>query len=190
METKDAGFCRRLGAALSDAVIVVCLAGAGQYLFLSREQYSLYALLFWASLCIVDSVSLVFALTLILYVFNLVFLQTAGMSITPIVGKINELIAAFGLFILFNYLYHALMESSANQATVGKMLLKIKVTDLEGQRISFWRATSRHFSKILSTAILLIGFLMPGWTKRKQTLHDKIAGCLVERAGCAPTDSI
>lgn len=77
------------------------------------------------------------------------------------------------------WLYHALMESSAKQATIGKILLKIRVTDLNGQRISFGRATVRHFSKIISTWTLLIGFLMAGWTKKKQALHDKIAGCIV-----------
>lgn len=77
------------------------------------------------------------------------------------------------------WLYHALMESSAKQSTVGKMLLKIRVTDLNGQRISFARATIRHFSKVISVLTLFIGFLMAGWTKKNQTLHDKIAGCLV-----------
>jgi uncharacterized RDD family membrane protein YckC len=59
------------------------------------------------------------------------------------------------------------------------MVLGLKVTDLEGRRISFLRATARHFAKIVSGMILLIGFIMAGFTERKQALHDMIAGTLV-----------
>ncbi len=77
------------------------------------------------------------------------------------------------------WLYFALMESSSKQATLGKMALGIKVTDLDGNGISFGRATGRYFGKILSGMILYIGFLMAGWTQKKQALHDLLAGCLV-----------
>ena len=81
-----------------------------------------------------------------------------------------------------SFLYFALMESSTNQATVGKMALGIKVTDLNGDRISFGRALGRTAAKILSTLILLIGFLMAAFTEKKQGLHDMIAGTLVVKA--------
>jgi uncharacterized RDD family membrane protein YckC len=81
-----------------------------------------------------------------------------------------------------NWLYRAIMESSNKQATIGKLLLKVRVADLAGNRISFWRATVRHFSKMISSSILLTGFLMAGWTKKKQALHDKVSGCLVIRS--------
>jgi uncharacterized RDD family membrane protein YckC len=80
-----------------------------------------------------------------------------------------------------NWLYEAGMESSSKQATLGKMALALKVTDLQGRRISFARATGRHFAKILSGMILLIGYIMAGFTERKQALHDMIAGTLVIR---------
>jgi uncharacterized RDD family membrane protein YckC len=79
-----------------------------------------------------------------------------------------------------NWIYEAFMESSAKQATLGKMALGLKVTDLAGRRISFARATGRHFAKILSSIILLIGYIMAGFTERKQALHDLIAGTLVQ----------
>jgi uncharacterized RDD family membrane protein YckC len=85
-----------------------------------------------------------------------------------------------------SWLYYALMESSAKQATVGKMALGILVTDLEGGRIGFGRATGRYFAKILSALILGIGFLMAAFTQRKQGLHDIIAGTLVVK-GQAPS---
>jgi uncharacterized RDD family membrane protein YckC len=87
----------------------------------------------------------------------------------------------FILFTLLRWLYYASMESAAPQGTVGKMLLKLKVTDLEGQPITFARASGRHFGKYLSGAIFMIGFMMAGWTRRKQALHDMLAGCLVVR---------
>lgn len=80
------------------------------------------------------------------------------------------------------WLYFGLMESSSSQATVGKMALSLKVTDIEGRRVSFGRATGRHFGKIVSALILLIGFMMAGWTAKKQALHDLMAETLVVRA--------
>jgi uncharacterized RDD family membrane protein YckC len=77
------------------------------------------------------------------------------------------------------WLYYALMESSKRGATLGKMALGLKVTDLAGNRISFGRATGRYFAKIISGAILGLGYVMAGFTQQKQALHDIIAGCLV-----------
>lgn len=83
---------------------------------------------------------------------------------------------------LFSYwLYFALFESSAKQSTLGKRVLNLYVTDLSGNRISFGRATGRHFAKLISSATLLIGYMMAGWTEKKQALHDMIAGTLVMR---------
>ncbi|MEX0929156.1 MAG: RDD family protein [Balneolales bacterium] len=83
------------------------------------------------------------------------------------------------MYVVFTWLYFAGMESSQYKATLGKRILNIYVTDLEGNRISFLRATGRHFSKIISAAVFLIGYLMAGFTSRKQALHDMIASCLV-----------
>lgn len=83
--------------------------------------------------------------------------------------------------IAIGWLYFALLESSPVQATVGKMVLGIVVTDLSHNPISFGRATGRHFAKVLSAAILFIGFLMAATTERKQALHDIVTGCLVMR---------
>lgn len=79
---------------------------------------------------------------------------------------------------LIRWLYFAIMES-INGATVGKMVLGIKVTDMNGCTISFGRATGRYFGKILSGLILYVGFIMAGFTQQKQALHDIIAGTLV-----------
>ena len=78
-----------------------------------------------------------------------------------------------------NWLYHTLMESSTHQATLGKKVLGLVVTDTSGNRISFARANGRFFGKILSGLILNIGYIMAAFTPRKQALHDMIADCLV-----------
>ena len=77
------------------------------------------------------------------------------------------------------WLYFASMESSALQATVGKIALGIRVTDEHGARIGFGRATGRHFGKFVSGIIFGIGFIIAGITARKQALHDMMAGCLI-----------
>ncbi len=99
---------------------------------------------------------------------------------------IPVLIALLGAYLLvvliaviLTWLYYALMESSSKQGTLGKMILGIVVTDMNGGRITFGRATARYFSKILSGLIFGIGYIMAGFTEKKQALHDMIAGCLV-----------
>ncbi len=100
------------------------------------------------------------------------------------VGVLGILGSIFGMILVIaaiGWLYFALMESSKNQGTLGKMALGLKVTDMDGNKISFGRATGRYFSKILSGMILMIGYIIAGFTDKKQALHDMIASCLVLR---------
>ena len=83
------------------------------------------------------------------------------------------------LWLIFLWLYLAGMESSSKQATLGKMALGLQVTDLEGNRITFLRATGRMMAKLLSVMTLMIGYLMAAFTEKKQGLHDIVADCLV-----------
>ena len=80
---------------------------------------------------------------------------------------------------LVNWLYFSLLECSARQATFGKQALGIYVTDTEGRRLTFARATLRYFGKIISSLTLGIGYIMAAFTARKQALHDIIASTLV-----------
>jgi uncharacterized RDD family membrane protein YckC len=86
------------------------------------------------------------------------------------------------LSLVSGWLYYAIMESGADQATIGKKAVCLKVTNLNGERISFGQATGRYFGKILSGLILLIGYLMMLWDDKNQTLHDKMANTLVVKA--------
>ena len=83
------------------------------------------------------------------------------------------------LSFLIQLLYYALMESSKSQATLGKMALGIIVTDTNGERLDFTKAMIRQLFKLLSGMIMMIGYLMAGFTEKKQALHDIIASTYV-----------
>jgi len=123
---------------------------------------------------------------ILLTVIGMVVLVAAGMYVaskgfdteneTAILGAST---AANLVTLAISWLYYAGMESSAKQATLGKLALGMKVTDLKGEKISFLRASVRHFSKTLSVLLLLIGFIMIAFTAKKQGLHDMIAGTVI-----------
>lgn len=83
------------------------------------------------------------------------------------------------LILMAQWVYFALFESSPWQASPGKKLLGLLVTDMEGKRISFGRATARYFCTLISGFILMAGFIMIAFTEKKQALHDILTGCLV-----------
>lgn len=135
-----------------------------------------------------------FWLRLVAYVIDGVILNIVGLVVGMISGvamsvaQYSEAVALGGaistmvLSLLIGWLYSAVLESSEWQGTVGKKALGLVVTDEQGYRIGFGRATVRYFGKILSSLILMIGFFMIGWTQRKQGLHDFIAGTLVYKS--------
>ena len=83
------------------------------------------------------------------------------------------------VFLVIQTLYFALLESSSKQATVGKMVMGIIVTDINGNKLDFAKALVRALCRIISSAILLIGYIMAAFTEKKQALHDMIASTLV-----------
>ncbi|WLR43181.1 RDD family protein [Bacillus carboniphilus] len=86
------------------------------------------------------------------------------------------------LLVIMCYLYYAIFQSSKLQATPGKLACSIKVTNVNGERIGFGRATGRFFSKsFISSPIFMIGYIIAFFTAKKQSLHDLIAGTLVLR---------
>ena len=152
-----AGLGRRIVAFIVDFILILLLdAVAASVLGLVRGLQNLY---FYAvQHASVDS------------------LTTEGTS----AALFGSIIAAYGIVVVvIPWLYYAGFESSRSQATPGKLLMRIVVTDLEGNKPSFARVTLRHFAKFISVLIIFIGFLMIGLTKNRQGLHDRIAGCLV-----------
>ena len=95
----------------------------------------------------------------------------------------SVVVATFGMGVTLGFfapwLYEAFMMSSEWQATVGKRAMSIVVTDIDGKRMSFARATGRHFAKYVSALLLGIGFIIAAFTARRQALHDMIAETLV-----------
>jgi len=88
-----------------------------------------------------------------------------------------------------SWAYFALFESSPAQATLGKMVAGIKVTEVGGGAISFKRASVRYWCKTLSTLTFGVGWLLAGFTPRRQALHDMLAGTVVVRSlGLAPAN--
>ena len=99
-------------------------------------------------------------------------------AITALLGAI---LTVLFFALLGSWLYYALMQSSSRQATLGQLALGIRVTDLEGRRVSFARASGRYFATVLTGLTFGIGYLVMLFTARRQTLHDLIAGTLVLR---------
>src|SRR5688572_22622620 len=116
------------------------------------------------------------------YVVDSLIVGIAFFLIVMLLGVMGlQLFGAELVFLLLGILYWALMQSSARQATYGKSLVGLKVTGLAGERISFARALAREAGKIVSTLTLLIGYIIAGFTKRKQALHDFVASTYVVR---------
>lgn len=82
-------------------------------------------------------------------------------------------------FPVLHWLYYTLLEASPKQATIGKFTLGLKVTDIQGSRIGFARANLRYFSRLASFLPLGLGFLLLLNSRRKQMLHDYMAGTVV-----------
>ena len=97
-------------------------------------------------------------------------------DLLPLFGSIARVAMAA---LVVQWLYYSLLESSTWQGTLGKKALGLQVTDLSGRRINFGRATGRYFARIITALTFFIGYIMAGFTQKKQALHDMLAGTLV-----------
>ena len=194
----NSSFCQACGTPVSQMVAVAAPgggaisphAGVGAIMYASNVAYAGFWLRFAAHL--IDDVIIGFgALVLIVPLFFLMggvaiigSLPRHGEEPNPAVigGFLMLIFTRAGLATLAQWLYFAYLESGEKQATWGKQAVNIYVTDLSGNRVSFGRASGRFFGKIISGLIpLLIGYIMAGFTERKQALHDMIASTLVLR---------
>jgi uncharacterized RDD family membrane protein YckC len=188
-----AAFCSTCGQAFSNAVALprTPMMNVPAVAPAPRVEYAGFWLRFVAYL--IDGV--VISLGLVLILIPLIFLTGLGALLSQIhpQDELNDagVLLIIGVIFLFltvglavTWLYHALMESSEWQATVGKKALGLVVTDMAGRRVSFGRATGRHFAKIVTNMVpAFIGYIMAGFTEKKQALHDMMAGCLILRRG-------
>lgn len=179
-----AGFCTNCGAAQAQIAAPVAPVAPVQ-----PSPYAGFWLRFVAFVIdeaiLVLGVGILILLTVVLVGFDSLRTMFEGLDKNEDQYPV-ELILIIGILALAGtlmwWLYHAWMESSPNQGTLGKMALGLIVTDIQGRRVTFARATGRFFARIVTGMIpLFFGYLLAGITGKKQALHDMIASCLVLR---------
>lgn len=110
-------------------------------------------------------------------------LQNGDMTEAETVGMIAGMMATMGTTMLISgiigIIYYVLMETSKYQGTIGKIALGLKVTDMNGDKLDISKSLIRNLGKIISGIILYVGYMMAGFTEKKQALHDIIANTLV-----------
>jgi uncharacterized RDD family membrane protein YckC len=164
---KYAGLPRRIGAGFLDIIVL---------LFLDILVAGLFSIVSW----MVQKPNPLSEAVVMLYQYyrHLPRTDAYGNVVRALVP--NQVILFFGILLLVvPWLYFAYLESSSNQATLGKMVMRIAVTDMRGNRITFARASLRFLCIFLSVLTIFIGFLIPAFTRYKQGLHDMIAGTLM-----------
>jgi uncharacterized RDD family membrane protein YckC len=133
---------------------------------------------FWIRVCayIID-VLVIFCL-----MFPIVLAYTVYVSILASQNLRPDLVIQL-LYNLFSFIlgisYFTYCHGSKRQATVGKRCVGIYVINSEGEKLSRLHAFGRYFALFLSSITLCIGYMMAGWTKKKQALHDLVAGTYV-----------
>ena len=179
-----AAFCQKCGASLGPALAPAPLpaAYAQTGAWPGYGGFWIRFVAFVVDLIIVRIAVLPFAAVLGFFgLRHQSFVYSGHIEPEDIPAIIGTALATWWVYAVINWLYEALLTSSVWQGTVGKKLLNLKVTDDSGNRISFARATGRHFAKFGLSVILLIGFIMAAFTDRKRALHDMIAGTLVKK---------
>ena len=156
MNTNYAGFWMRFGAYLIDYIIIYCAQA-----FIVVPVLGIVGFSFASRVADADG-------------------DMSNGDIFAMVAAIVAAASAVALLIfILQVLYFSLMESSKYQGTVGKMALGLIVTDANGAKLDFGKALVRNLGKIVSSLILCIGYIMAGFTEKKQALHDMIANTLV-----------
>jgi uncharacterized RDD family membrane protein YckC len=125
-----------------------------------------------------------FWIRVVAYLIDGIILSVINGVLTAILGRDTNAQAIAGVIgLIIGWLYFALLWSSNMQASLGQMALGMKVTDLEGQRISFGKATVRYVVQLVLVLLIGIGFIVGAlWVAfdaRKQALWDKAAGTFV-----------
>jgi uncharacterized RDD family membrane protein YckC len=169
----NARFCHQCGTTLTGTP-PNRLSETGS-LSLPRSQYGAIWRRFFASVIDFGIVGAVVAPTLLLFFWCIELLTSTTKLLDIETGRFIAGIGAVVLTIIADWLYNAKMISSPRQATYGKQFMRLKVTDVQGNRISFAQATGRYFAKFLSMFAAFVGFVIAIFTKRKQALHDIVA---------------
>lgn len=162
-ELNEGEFCSNCGVKLVEA---------------GRPRYAGFWIRFVAAL--IDGIIVGIPITVIALILGVFTIFTSSDVNT---ATYEDTIAILYIFLyigslMISILYYAGMHASKWQGTLGKMIVGIKVTDINGQRISFGRSLGRFLATILS-GVLYIGYIIAAFTEKKQSLHDLIAGTVV-----------
>jgi len=135
---------------------------------------------FWVRFCayVIDTVVVILGGGMLGFIIGFAAaLVSPDILLNPVFDILTGLVGG-----LASVAYFVFMHSSSKQATLGKMAMGLKVTDLDGERIGVGKSFLRTIGSFVSAVLLMVGYLMVAFTERKQGLHDKIAGTLVVRS--------
>jgi uncharacterized RDD family membrane protein YckC len=196
--TGGAGFCQKCGARLVPGTASPPPAPGGVYPAAAAAPYppaTLGAAVlpesyyggFWIRVAayLLDSLILSAVFIPLFLIFCLPIIMRVANQPNPEQGPPPELFGIIFMLVpivwIVHWLYESLLTSSRWQGTVGKRILRLKVTDDFGNKITFARATGRFFAKILSGMVMYVGFIMVAFMERKRGLHDIICNTQVLR---------
>lgn len=128
---------------------------------------------------IIDCSIIVLCEIILIFITLFIILVMDITDVNKIITYTIKYVIFYPSYFILPWLYYALMESSEKKATVGKLILNLIVVDLQGNKISFKRASKRFCFQILSIISLCIGFIISCFTKRKQALHCSVVNTLV-----------
>jgi len=140
-----------------------------------KERHALpqyYATLDVRLLAVIIDLFIIFAVFALIVFIVMLFLTSKE-------AKIAAAVSGLVIIPITKLIYGSIMEVSARQATYGKLLMGIKVSDENGERITTGQGFARNFSKLVCILTMGIGYITGFFDKRQQCLHDKIAGTLV-----------
>ncbi|MNK36920.1 RDD family protein [compost metagenome] len=115
----------------------------------------------------------------IIFGFYTVIILTSYIFIEGKDQRIMAFLVPFPIIFVVKLIYGSIAEATKSQATIGKKLLNIKVTGMDGGRVSFGISLVRNFSKILSVIPVFFGYLYSFLNKKNQCWHDIAANTLV-----------
>jgi len=143
-------------------------------------EYAGFWLRVWAAAIDIALEALV-ALIITIIVDFAMKLISRRLGLSPITAHYVTGIVFIFVLTIGAWLYAAFSESSRWSATIGKRMIGLQVLTAAGGKLSFGQATVRHFMKFLSLFTATVGFMMAGWTRRCQALHDMPSDCIVVR---------
>ena len=144
---------------------------------------------FWRRLCafFLDGLVITLVNAAVIAILAIIVPSYESLVVSPVAIISYSFVVVFIFFI-----YETIFLSSSRMATPGKQLLGIKVTDMDGNRISFSCAV---FRGIIKFGLIIVGRIPPAigclswlnllnpflivYSEKKQAIHDYIAGTVV-----------